>query len=188
MPHPSPAQRRLRHGSEEDSAIVRQNEARPVLFMSWAYADKPEMTAELAEAYTTVGNANDVLVIPAGLAFARVRERGAGSQSLCAGQASSQPRRQLSGGQCGVRCPHRPLPLGQQLSRRAGRGDGAAAADCRLGQPCRPITASEAGRRGSSASLADPPAVHRFRLACAATVGMERGSECPGLLSLGRLQ
>nr|WP_156922256.1 hypothetical protein [Azorhizobium doebereinerae] len=60
---------------KKDSAIVRQNEARPVLFMSWAYADKPEMTAELAEAYTTVGNANDALVIPAGLAFARMRAR-----------------------------------------------------------------------------------------------------------------
>ncbi len=60
---------------KKDSAIVRQNEARPVLFMSWAYADKPEMTAELAEAYTTVGNANDALVIPAGLAFARLRAR-----------------------------------------------------------------------------------------------------------------
>lgn len=60
---------------KKDSAIVRQNEARPVLFMSWAYADKPEMTAQLAEAYTTVGNANDALVIPAGLAFARARAR-----------------------------------------------------------------------------------------------------------------
>ncbi len=60
---------------KKDSAIVRQNAARPVLFMSWAYADKPEMTAELAEAYTSVGNANDALVIPAGLAFARLRER-----------------------------------------------------------------------------------------------------------------
>jgi hypothetical protein len=39
--------------------------------MSWAYADKPEMTAQLAEAYTTAGNENNALVIPAGLAFAR---------------------------------------------------------------------------------------------------------------------
>ena len=44
---------------------------RPVLFMSWAYKDKPEMTAELAEQYTVAGNANDMLVIPAGLAFAK---------------------------------------------------------------------------------------------------------------------
>ena len=43
---------------------------RPVLFMSWAYKDKPEMTSQLAEQYTLTGNANDALVIPAGLAFA----------------------------------------------------------------------------------------------------------------------
>ena len=56
-----------------DSAIVRAHGAVPIFFMSWAYADKPEMTADLAEAYTVAGNANDALVIPAGLAFARVR-------------------------------------------------------------------------------------------------------------------
>jgi hypothetical protein len=33
--------------------------------------DRPEMTAALAEQYTIAGNANDALVIPAGLAFAR---------------------------------------------------------------------------------------------------------------------
>jgi len=44
---------------------------RPVLFMSWAYKDKPAMTAQLAEQYTLAGNASDALVIPAGLAFAR---------------------------------------------------------------------------------------------------------------------
>ena len=57
--------------AKKDSAIVRAHGARPVFFMSWAYADKPEMTAQLAEAYTIAGNANDALVIPAGLAFAR---------------------------------------------------------------------------------------------------------------------
>ena len=45
--------------------------ARPVLFMTWAYKDKPEMAAALAEQYTIAGNDNDALVIPAGLAFAR---------------------------------------------------------------------------------------------------------------------
>jgi hypothetical protein len=39
--------------------------------MSWAYKDKPETTAQLAEQYTIAGNANDALVVPAGLAFAR---------------------------------------------------------------------------------------------------------------------
>jgi hypothetical protein len=57
--------------AKKDSDIVRAHGARPVFFMSWAYADKPEMTAQLAEAYTIAGNENNVLVIPAGLAFAR---------------------------------------------------------------------------------------------------------------------
>ena len=53
------------------SDTVRKHGATPILFMSWAYQDHPEMTAQLAEAYTKAGNANDALVIPAGLAFAR---------------------------------------------------------------------------------------------------------------------
>jgi hypothetical protein len=59
--------------AKKDADIVRRHGARPVFFMSWAYADRPEMTAQLAEAYTVAGNANDALVIPAGLAFARAR-------------------------------------------------------------------------------------------------------------------
>jgi hypothetical protein len=54
-----------------NAETIRKNGAEPVFFMSWAYADKPEMTAPLAERYTTAGNANKALVIPAGLAFAR---------------------------------------------------------------------------------------------------------------------
>ena len=50
---------------------VRKHGAVPVFFMSWAYADRPEMTEGLAEAYTQAGNENGALVIPAGLAFAR---------------------------------------------------------------------------------------------------------------------
>src|SRR4051812_27588312 len=57
--------------AKKGSDTARAHGARPALFMSWAYADKPEMTAQLAEAYTLAGNANDALVIPAGLAFAR---------------------------------------------------------------------------------------------------------------------
>jgi hypothetical protein len=51
---------------------------RPVLFMSWAYKDRPEMTSRLAEEYTVAGNANDALVIPAGLAFANAICEGPG--------------------------------------------------------------------------------------------------------------
>jgi hypothetical protein len=56
---------------KKDAAIITRHGARPVLFMSWAYKDAPEMTAQLAEQYTLAGNANDALVIPAGLAFAK---------------------------------------------------------------------------------------------------------------------
>ena len=56
--------------SKKNADIARKHGAIPVFFMSWAYADKPEMTAELADAYTQAGNDNDVLVVPVGLAFA----------------------------------------------------------------------------------------------------------------------
>lgn len=49
---------------------IRKNGADPILFMSWAYADKPEMTETLADAYIKAGNANNMMVIPAGIAFA----------------------------------------------------------------------------------------------------------------------
>ena len=57
--------------AKRQSEIVAANGARPIFFMTWAYKDKPEMTARLAEQYTLAGNANDALVIPAGLAFAK---------------------------------------------------------------------------------------------------------------------
>jgi hypothetical protein len=57
--------------AKKHSDTVRKNGALPVFFMSWAYKDKPEMTAQLAEAYTQAANDNNVFVIPAGLAFAR---------------------------------------------------------------------------------------------------------------------
>ena len=53
------------------SATVRKYGAEPVFFMSWAYADKPEMTEQLAAAYTKAGADNQAKVVPAGLAFAR---------------------------------------------------------------------------------------------------------------------
>ena len=62
--------------AKRDSDIARKNGARPAFFMSWAYQDKPEMTAQLAAEYTNAGRANNALVVPAGLAFARsVKER-----------------------------------------------------------------------------------------------------------------
>ena len=57
--------------TKKHSDTVRKHGAVPVFFMSWAYQDAPEMTQSLADAYTVAGNANQALVIPAGLAFAR---------------------------------------------------------------------------------------------------------------------
>jgi hypothetical protein len=56
--------------AKKHSDTVRKHGAEPILFMSWAYADVPEMTEQLADAYVKVGNANNAMVIPAGLAFA----------------------------------------------------------------------------------------------------------------------
>ncbi len=61
--------------SRRHSETVRRHGAQPVFFMSWAYADRPEMTAELADAYTQAGNDNAALVIPAGLAFAAAHKQ-----------------------------------------------------------------------------------------------------------------
>ena len=53
------------------SKTVRDRGGQPVFFMSWAYQDAPEMTDQLAVAYTKTANENNALVIPAGLAFAQ---------------------------------------------------------------------------------------------------------------------
>ena len=57
--------------AKKHSDTVRARGAVPVLFMTWAYADKPDMTQSLAEQYTKAGNDNKALVVPAGLAFAK---------------------------------------------------------------------------------------------------------------------
>ena len=61
----------FRDYAKKNADSVRKYGTRPVFFMSWAYADKPEMTAQLEQAYTAVGKEHGALVIPAGLAFAR---------------------------------------------------------------------------------------------------------------------
>jgi len=64
--------------AKKQSDTARKHGARPILFMSWAYKDRPQMTAQLAEQYTIAGNANDALVVPAGLAFAKAVEKRPG--------------------------------------------------------------------------------------------------------------
>jgi hypothetical protein len=52
------------------AATVRAAGAEPVLFLSWAYQDAPEMTDTLAAEYVKAGRANNMRVVPAGPAFA----------------------------------------------------------------------------------------------------------------------
>lgn len=56
--------------AKKNSDIARKHGARPAFFMSWAYADAPEMTEQLAAEYAKAGKENNALVVPAGLAFA----------------------------------------------------------------------------------------------------------------------
>ena len=106
----------------KNSAIVRKYGAEPVFFMSWAYADKPEMTEQLAAAYVKAGADNRAKVVPAGLAFAQVDRQAAGAEPLRRRQAPPEPGRHLPRGLHGDGLGVRPVAGGQQLHRRpAGR-------------------------------------------------------------------
>lgn len=64
----------FRQAAIDLSTRIRDAGARPVLFMTWAYRGRPEMTAELARAYDSAGAAAGAKVVPVGRAFARARE------------------------------------------------------------------------------------------------------------------
>ncbi len=62
----------FRRTARKFARIAREHDTRPVFFMTWAYSDRPEMTAQLDEAYTGIGRELDATVVPVGLAFAAV--------------------------------------------------------------------------------------------------------------------
>ena len=53
------------------SEIIRDKNAEPMLFMSWPYKNKPEMTNPLRIVFINTANKNNLLLIPAGEAFYR---------------------------------------------------------------------------------------------------------------------
>lgn len=61
----------FRQAAREYAAAIRRDGAEPVFFMTWAYSDKPEMTHQLRDAYTVIGEELGVKVVPVGLAFER---------------------------------------------------------------------------------------------------------------------
>lgn len=56
--------------AKRHSVTARAKGVEPMFLMTWAYADKPEMTQGLADAYTEAGRQNNAHTVPAGLAFA----------------------------------------------------------------------------------------------------------------------
>ena len=55
--------------------MIRNAGARTVLYMTWAYRDKPEMTNLLSAGYVAAGDELRALVVPVGLAFERSRRQ-----------------------------------------------------------------------------------------------------------------
>lgn len=67
--------RGFQSAAKEFSGTVRSRGAEPVLFMTWAYADRPEMTDKLVAAYTRLGEESGMRVVPVGLAFANAQKQ-----------------------------------------------------------------------------------------------------------------
>ena len=62
----------FRKAARKFTRIAKKQGTRSVFFMTWAYAGKPEMTAQLDKAYTEIGRELDAQVVPVGLSFAKV--------------------------------------------------------------------------------------------------------------------
>jgi hypothetical protein len=62
----------FRVAAREAAASIRADGAEPVFFMTWAYSDMPQMTAQLDVAYSAIGEELGAKVVPVGLAFSRV--------------------------------------------------------------------------------------------------------------------
>ena len=67
--------RGFQSAAKEFSSTIRSRGTEPVLFMTWAYADRPEMTEKLVVAYTQLGEESGMRVIPVGLAFANAKNQ-----------------------------------------------------------------------------------------------------------------
>lgn len=64
----------FREAARRFAGEIRDRGAEPVFFMTWAYDGKPEMTAELDKAYSSIGQELNAEVVPVGLAFATVTD------------------------------------------------------------------------------------------------------------------
>jgi len=97
VPDPPAARPVFHEYARKHAETIRAYGARPILFMSWAYKDKPEMTAQLASSTRRPARRTRA----GGAGRPRVREVGrtqARPRALRAGPASPQPRGHVPGG------------------------------------------------------------------------------------------
>ena len=64
----------FRSATLDMSKLIRSRGAEPILWMTWPYAGRPEMTDQLFRAYSVVADEANVRMIPVGLAFERVNK------------------------------------------------------------------------------------------------------------------
>ncbi|MFT6330744.1 MAG: hypothetical protein ACJAYN_002690 [Bermanella sp.] len=50
-------------------SLIKAEQLQPILLMTWGYKGQPDMGIDLANAYTSLANELDVLVVPVGVAF-----------------------------------------------------------------------------------------------------------------------
>ena len=62
-------QERFKKSIKQAVAMIKAQQLQPILLMTWGYKGQSDMGIELANAYTSLANEMDVLVVPAGLAF-----------------------------------------------------------------------------------------------------------------------
>ena len=60
---------RFKNSVKQAVKLVKEQQLQPILLMTWGYKGQPDMGIELANAYTSLANELNILVVPAGIAF-----------------------------------------------------------------------------------------------------------------------
>lgn len=59
---------------EDKSKKLKKADIEPILMMTWAYKDTPNMIEEISNEYIKAANKNEILVVPVGLAFDEIEK------------------------------------------------------------------------------------------------------------------
>lgn len=71
--HPFPGEETTFESAERLIRLCRAGDVRPVIYMTWAMRDEPQMTAVMSACYRKLAAACDALLVPVGEKFAEVR-------------------------------------------------------------------------------------------------------------------